>query len=83
MYLLFAEASSEMVSVKEAIINKGKHWENYKLHKNWTENQWQQILWRDDSLLNHHHSWALLWFRAAFHRVVLGMMSKLIELCVQ
>lgn len=52
MYLLFAEASSEMVSVKEAIINKGKHWENYKLHKNWTENQWQQYLWSDEEKYN-------------------------------
>ena len=40
------------VAVKKPFLSKGnreKRLRYAKWHKNWTENQWQQVLWRDES----------------------------------
>jgi len=40
------------VAVKKLFLKKGnreKRLSYAKRHKKWTENQWQQVLWRDES----------------------------------
>jgi len=54
IHLLLAEVSAEMVSMDGwlSFLRKGKRQKRLsyaKWHKKWTENQWQQVLWRDAS----------------------------------